>query len=77
MGKKCNTITSILKRKGEDQLTRNLFALNPDSVELMDFDLEDWMKFAYNFAKHVNYFSEESSKVNDGNWQAFFIDKEA
>ncbi|MFK7785443.1 MAG: baseplate J/gp47 family protein [Crocinitomicaceae bacterium] len=74
MGKNCNTITSILLRKGTDQLLRNKVALDPDSVELMDFDLEDWMKFAYNFAKHVNYFGEENSKSPDGDWRSFFKD---
>lgn len=76
MSKKCNTITGILQRKGTDQLLRNKFELNPSSIELMDFDLEDWMKFAYNFAKHVNYFGEENSKIPDGDWQSFFKNNE-
>ncbi len=74
MSKKCNTITGVLQRKGTDQLLRNALELDPASVDLMDFDLEDWMKFAYNFAKHVNYFGEEDSKIPDGNWQSFFKD---
>lgn len=74
MSKKCNTITGVLKRKGTDQLLRNKLELDPGSVELMDFDLEDWMKFAYNFAKHVNYFGEKNSKIADGDWQSFFKD---
>lgn len=76
MSKKCNTITGILQRKGTDQLLRNKFELDPTSIELMDFDLEDWMKFAYNFAKHVNYFGEENSKISDGDWQSFFKNNE-
>ena len=76
MSKKCDTITGILQRKGTDQLLRNKYELDPASIELMDFDVEDWMKFAYNFAKHVNYFAEESSKIPEGDWQGFFKDNE-
>lgn len=72
MSEKCNTITGVLQRKGTDQLLRNKLALDPDSVKLMDFGVEEWMKFAYNFAKHVNYFNEENSKISDGDWQSFF-----
>lgn len=74
MSKKCNTITGVLRRKGTDQLLRNKLELDPGSIELMDFDVEDWMKFAYNFAKHVNYFNEENSRVADGDWRSFFKD---
>ena len=74
MSKKCNTVTGVLQRKGTDQLLRNKYELDPASVELMDFDLEDWMKFAYNFAEHVNYFSEENSKISSGDWRSFFKD---
>ncbi|NVK64905.1 MAG: baseplate J/gp47 family protein [Flavobacteriales bacterium] len=76
MSEKCNTITGVLQRKGTDQLLRNKPELDPTSVQLMDFGVEEWMKFAYNFAKHVNYFSEENSKVSDGDWQSFFKDND-
>lgn len=76
MSKKCDTITGILQRKGTDQLLRNKYELDPASIELMDFDVEDWMKFAYNFAKHVNYFAEENSKIPEGDWQGFFKNNE-
>ena len=76
MSKKCNTVTGVLQRKGTDQLLRNKYELDPASVELMDFDLEDWMKFAYNFAEHVNYFSEENSKISNGDWRSFFKDSD-
>lgn len=76
MSKKCDTVMEILQRKGTDQLLRNKFELDPASIELMDFDLEDWMKFAYNLAKHLNYFSEENSKIPDGDWQSFFKDND-
>lgn len=74
MSKKCQTITGVLQRKGTDQLLRDKLELDPASIKLMDFDLEDWMKFAYKFAKHVNYFSEENSKISNGDWQSFFKD---
>jgi len=76
MSKKCNTEMTVLQRNGTDQLLRNKYELDPASVELMDFDLEDWMKFAYNFAEHVNYFSEENSKIPNGDWRSFFKDTE-
>lgn len=62
----------LLNREGTEQNDRFIKALNPDSVKLNDFELSEWMQFAYNFAKHVNYFDLTNSKVADGNWQAFF-----
>lgn len=76
MSEKCNTITGVLQRKGTDQLLRNKLELDPNSVELMDFGVEEWMKFAFNFAKHVNYFNEKNSKLADGDWQSFFKENE-
>lgn len=65
-------IVSVLKRNGTDQLDRNLASLQPDSVQLQAFGVEEWMQFAYNFAGKVNYFSTSDSQTPAGNWEAFF-----
>ncbi|MCY1718976.1 baseplate J/gp47 family protein [Prolixibacteraceae bacterium Z1-6] len=65
----------LLAREGTEQQQRFVNALNPDSVKLNDFDLEDWMKFAYNFASHVNYFDTQNHTMPAGNWQEFFKSK--
>ena len=62
----------LLAREGTEQNQRFIDALNPDSVKLNDFELKDWMKFAYDFAADVNYFAIENDKVPVGNWQSFF-----
>ncbi len=65
----------LLEREGTGQIQRFLDALNPDSVKLNDFGLEEWMQFAYNFAKHVNYFDTSDSKTPVGDWTDFFKSK--
>src|SRR5688572_24047575 len=70
----CNEIAEVLKRNGLDQSMRYDRALDPENLKLMGFGLEDWMKFAYNFAKDVNYFNEQDDTAADGDWQDFFPD---
>jgi hypothetical protein len=70
----CNEIAEVLKRNGLDQSMRYDHSLDPENLKLMGFGLEDWMKFTYNFAKNVNYFSESDDLNPDGNWQDFFPD---
>ncbi|MBL7970123.1 MAG: baseplate J/gp47 family protein [Prolixibacteraceae bacterium] len=65
------THKAILTGEGTDQQQRWIDALNPGALNLHDFSLADWMKFAWNFAEKVNYFNAENQK--DGNWQDFFI----
>ncbi|MCF6357937.1 MAG: hypothetical protein L3J54_09045, partial [Draconibacterium sp.] len=65
----------LLVREGTEQMQRFLGALNPDSVKLNDFGLEEWMKFAYEFAKHINYFDTNNSETPDGDWTDFFKSK--
>ncbi|MBU3660685.1 MAG: phage baseplate protein [Flavobacteriales bacterium] len=66
----CNEITSVLKRGGTDQGDRNLPSLNPDSIKLQGFGIEEWMQFAYNFADDVKFFN--TNNIQDGDWKAFF-----
>ncbi|MGV3609527.1 MAG: baseplate J/gp47 family protein [Fluviicola sp.] len=68
----CNDIAEVLKRNGLDQSMRYDRSLDPENIQLMGFGLEDWMKFAYNFAKDINYFEEFNDIDPNGNWQAFF-----
>ncbi len=70
----CNDIAEVLKRNGLDQSMRYDRSLDPENLKLMGFGLEDWMKFAYNFARDVNYFNETNDTNPDGNWQDFFPD---
>ncbi|MDH4474082.1 MAG: baseplate J/gp47 family protein [Fluviicola sp.] len=67
-----NKIVSVLKRNGTDQLDRNLSTLQPDSVQLQGFGVEEWMKFAYNFASKVNYFSTNDDQTPSNKWETFF-----
>lgn len=66
----------VLKREGTDQDQRFVEALNPDSVKLNDFSLEDWMKFAYRFAEKVNFFTTGDDKTPAGDWTKFFVDND-
>jgi hypothetical protein len=63
----------VLEREGTNQYQRFIEALDPGSVKLNDFDLRDWMKFAYRFAQHVNYFNTLNPDEPSGNWEDFFI----
>lgn len=76
MSNNCNTIASILLRGGTDRMQRAAGKLTPDSIQLHGFGLEEWMKFAYNFADSVKFFDAESG-MEDGTWKAFFKDEEA
>lgn len=62
----------LLAREGTAQNQRFIDALDPASVKLNNFELKDWMKFAYDFAAKVNYFDIENDIVPAGNWQSFF-----
>lgn len=62
----------LLAREGTGQMQRFLDALDPRSVELNDLGLEEWLKFAYHFARHVNFFSVHNHKIPSGDWSAFF-----
>ncbi len=69
-----NTTYNYSTAEGTTQNDRFLEALNPDSVLIQDFSTQDWMKFAWHFAKQVNYFNPNNEL--DGNWQNFFTKEE-
>lgn len=60
-------------REGKSQMQRFLAELDPDNLELHDFDLFDWLLFANNFAKRVNYFDKDDNTTPQGNWGNFFL----
>lgn len=68
----CNDITKDLRRGGLNQTERILSALNPDQLKLMEFGINDWMQFAYNFSKNVLFFDTSDDQFPSGNWEAFF-----
>ena len=63
----------IIPGTGTNQQNRHMEALNPEALNLVDFGVSEWMKFAWNFAGQVNYFG--SSNEKDGNWQDFFVEE--
>ncbi|TCP24039.1 baseplate J-like protein [Tenacibaculum skagerrakense] len=65
-------IPNILTRNGTGQEQRFIQALDPENFELHDFTIEDWILFAYNFSKNVNYFSTKDYEVVAGDWKNFF-----
>ncbi len=68
----CKEIDKVLQRSGIGHAQRFIEALNPDNFELNDFNVEDWILFTYNFAKHVNYFEVLDSDTPTSDWQDFF-----
>lgn len=67
-----SNIDKILKRGGTGQGQRFIDALNPETFQLYDFAVEDWILFAYNFAENVNYFNVNNADTPSGDWQSFF-----
>ncbi|SRX54965.1 baseplate J/gp47 family protein [Aequorivita sp. CIP111184] len=75
MAKNCEN-KFLINHKGTEQTQRSISAMLPENLNLNDFSTEDWMKFAYNFASEVNYFSVENATIPSGNWESFFIEKD-
>ncbi|VXB29991.1 Phage baseplate protein [Flavobacterium sp. 9AF] len=72
MSTNCNTIVSVLSKNGTDQKQRYIAALQPNNIQLLDFDVSDWILFAYNFASHVNYFETNNPSQSIDDWTSFF-----
>ncbi|MDN3689964.1 baseplate J/gp47 family protein [Cyclobacterium jeungdonense] len=64
----------ILWRKGTSQEDRMHAALNPENLDLMGLDVEDWVFFAHNFARFIPFLSSSGSTSAIQNWQVFFSD---
>jgi len=67
-----NNIDKVLKRSGTGQGQRFIEALDPKTFKLFDFDIEDWILFAYNFAENINYYNTNDADNPSGDWQGFF-----
>ncbi|WP_130733219.1 baseplate J/gp47 family protein [Flavobacterium sp. J27] len=72
MSTNCNTIVSVLTKNGTDQKQRYIAALQPNNTQLLDFDISDWILFAYNFASHINYFETNNPSQSIDDWTSFF-----
>lgn len=73
MSTNCSQIDNVIfKRNGVNQEERFSDALEPANLKLHDFTIEDWLLFAYNFAKQVNFFDTTNDKTPEGDWQEFF-----
>nr|WP_315157158.1 baseplate J/gp47 family protein [uncultured Flavobacterium sp.] len=72
MSNDCNTIVSVLTKNGTDQKQRYIDALQPNNLQLFDFEISDWVLFAYNFAGYVNYFETTNQTNISGDWKSFF-----
>jgi hypothetical protein len=68
----CTTIVSVLASNGSDQKQRYISALQPENIRLNDFEVTDWVLFAYNFSEYVNYFETSNPETPSGDWKAFF-----
>lgn len=70
MAKDCKPINP-LKRDGTSQRQRYLKDLDPGSVRLMDLGPEEWLRFAWEYAGHLKFFSLQDDKTPEGDWKAF------
>lgn len=66
-----NRDTFLHYTEGKAQSKRFLKELDPSSFNLHDFNVVDWLLFAYNFSKHINYFDKGNNASPEGDWQAF------
>lgn len=61
-----------LKHRGSSQRGRMLSAMDPENVELHGLKEEEWLQFAYEYARLINYFPPDDPDHPKGNWQSFF-----
>ncbi|MEL6538022.1 MAG: hypothetical protein AAFQ98_21570, partial [Bacteroidota bacterium] len=61
--------TDPIYRDGVTQARRWLAALGADTVAWEDRSLEDWLRFAQEFSRHVHYYNEKHQP--DGYWEGF------
>ncbi|WP_430408831.1 baseplate J/gp47 family protein [Kordia sp.] len=67
----CTENTLIKLREGTTQQARYHALLDPENVELMGFDVKDWMNFAEEFSKHVNLYNNKNYTIPNGTWEPF------
>lgn len=71
----CNT-KHPLQHEGTSQQQRMLEALEPSSVKIHEYNLREWMRFAFHYASRLKYYNISDDKNPDGNWQAFMKTEE-
>lgn len=71
MSENCNNSKQLLARNGTAQNQRYIDALDPTRIKLMDLSTADWMRFALQFSKKINYFNTLTN-ATEGNWEGFF-----
>lgn len=67
----CTENTLIKLREGTTQQARYHTLLDPESVQLMGFEVKDWMNFAEEFSKHVHLFNNKNYTIPNGTWEPF------
>ncbi|NTU52245.1 MAG: hypothetical protein HGA97_00795 [Chlorobiaceae bacterium] len=60
-----------LQHDGLSQQQRFLDALEPANAPVHEFDLRDWMRFAWHYAARLGFFSVTDDLKPQGNWQDF------
>lgn len=68
----CKDHKHPIQRPGTSQKDRIIASLQPDSAPMHEWEMEDFLRFAYEYARHVRFFDLKSDKLPKGNWQAFF-----
>ncbi|MEM6684524.1 MAG: hypothetical protein AAF617_01915, partial [Bacteroidota bacterium] len=67
----CTENTLIKSREGTTQQERYLSLLDPANVQLMGFDVKDWMNFAEEFSTHVQLYDKQDFKKPSSTWKEF------
>lgn len=68
----CKDHKHPIQRPGTSQKDRIIANLQPDSAPMHEWEMEDYLRFAYEYARHVRFFDLKSDKLPKGNWQSFF-----
>lgn len=61
-----------LIHSGTSQRERLIAALDPENTELHGLKEEDWLQFARQYARLINYFGTDDPDKPVGDWQKFF-----
>ena len=68
----CKDHKHPIQRPGTSQKDRIISALQPGSAPMHEWEMEDYLRFAYDYARHVRFFDLKSDQLSKGNWQVFF-----
>jgi len=68
----CKDQKHPIQRPGTSQQDRIISALQPGSAPMHEWEMEDYLHFAFDYAAHVRFFDLKSDQLPTGNWQTFF-----